>query len=58
MYFGFANFVDIIHLEAAWMPLVNARTATVKKVSSGISQVFAAAIKLFFGAAGTDIETE
>ena len=50
IYFSFAEFLPVFHLEETWMPLVLMRSDLVTKCAAGISQVFAAALKLFFGA--------
>ena len=45
----------MFHKEELWFPLLTVRTDVVGRAKSGISQVFAESIKLFFGLCGTDM---
>ena len=56
IYFTFQQFGHLIHLEEAWLPLASIRSDLVSSCAAGISQIFAACMKLFFGACGADLE--
>ena len=49
VYFSFLEFGIHLENELAWIPMLAEPTESVKDVQAGISQVFAAALKLFFG---------
>ena len=54
------SFLELgVHLadEDAWVPMMAQPTVAVKEVSAGMSQVFAALIKEFFGARTFDLRT-
>jgi hypothetical protein len=57
MYWSFGQFLPYFHLEETWMPILSIRSSTVSDIDAGISQVMAAALKLFFGALQTDMST-
>ena len=57
MYFAFLEFHPVLHYEDAWCPLITEPAVAVKTVTSGISQVFAAAIKVFFGSKTFDFRS-
>ena len=49
IYVSFLEFEEHLNNEYAWIPIVAVRTSQLKNVVSGISQVFAAVLKVFFG---------
>jgi hypothetical protein len=49
LYWSFLELHPLLHYENSWMPLIAEPAVGLKSVSSGISQVFAAVLKLFFG---------
>ena len=55
IYWSFIEMKDMFHKEELWFPLLTVRTDVVGRAKSGISQVFAESIKLFFGLCGTDM---
>lgn len=59
LYFSFFEFGMLaLQHEEAWFTLLVSRSSVVAKVSGGISQVYGAAIKLFFGqCSGVDLKT-
>ena len=54
MYWSLGELLPYFHLEETWIPILAIRSATVDKVSAGISQVMAQALLLFFGDLGHD----
>ena len=58
LYFSFQEFGMIaLECEETWFTLVVCRSNVVATVDAGISQIYAAAIKLFFGALGANLMT-
>ena len=49
IYVSFLEFEEHLNNEYAWIPIVAVRTSQLKNVVSGISQVFAVVLKVFFG---------
>jgi len=58
MYFSFLEFGPLLlSKEDAWFTCFSRRSSEVSNISAGISQAFAAVIKLFFGALTTNLST-
>ena len=54
IYFGFLEFGLHLHSDEAWCPLVCEPSIALRNVHAGFSQVFAAAVHLFFGSLNFD----
>ena len=56
MYFSFLEFGSLLADEDAWLPIAAEPSHGLKKVSGGVSQLFAAVVKQLFGAQGYDMQ--
>ena len=57
LYFSLLEFDEYIHAEEAWCPITVEPAKGLKNANAGVSQLFAVALKHFFGDLGHDFST-